>query len=119
MNKKYFMEKDPKKDPKIFLGHILESIAEIEKNTKKKTKEKFFNSVTIQDAVVRRLEIIGEAVKNLPSSLKRKHPDISWKNIAGTRDVLIHEYFGVDLDIVWDVVKNDIPKLKKQIKELL
>ena len=113
------MEKDSKKDPRIFLGHILESIAEIEKNIKKTTKEKFLNSVTIQDAIVRRLEIIGEAVKNLPSSLKRKHTDISWKNIAGTRDILIHEYFGVDLDIVWDVVKNDIPKLKKKIKELL
>lgn len=108
-----------KKDPKIFLGHILESISEIEKNTKNLSEDEFFDSVTIQDAVVRRLEIIGEAVKNLPLSFKNKHPEISWKKIAGMRDVLIHEYFGVDIDLVWKIVNKDIPQLKKQIAELL
>lgn len=108
-----------KKDPKIFLKHILESIGEIERNIKNMSEDKFFDSITIQDAVVRRLEIIGEAVKNLPLSFRNKHPKIAWKKIAGMRDVLIHEYFGVNIGLVWKVVNNDIPKLKKQIMELL
>jgi len=108
-----------KKDPEIFLKYILESIGEIERNIKNMLEDKFFDSVTIQDAVVRRLEIIGEAVKNLPFSFKNKHPEIAWKKIAGMRDVLIHEYFGVNIGLVWKVVNNDIPKLKKQIVELL
>lgn len=108
-----------KKDPEIFLEHILESIGEIEKNTKNLSEDEFFDLVTIQDAVVRRLEIIGEAVKNLPSSFKNKHLQIPWKKIAGMRDVLIYEYFGVDIDLVWKIVNKDIPKLKKQIIELL
>lgn len=108
-----------RKDPKIFLEHILESIGEIERNTKDMSEDKFFDSVTIQDAVVRRLEIIGEAVKNLPISFRKKYPKIAWKKIAGMRDVLIHEYFGVNIHLVWKVVNKDIPKLKKQISELL
>lgn len=108
-----------KKDPKIFLKHILESIGEIERNIKNMSEDKFFDSVTIQDAVVRRIEIIGEAVKNLPPSFKNKYPEIVWKKITGMRDVLIHEYFGVNIGLVWKVVNNDIPKLKKQIMKLL
>ncbi len=84
-----------KKDPKIFLKHILESIEQIEKNTKSFSEDEFSNSITIQDAVVRRLEIIGEAVKNLPRSFRNKNTKIPWKKIAGMRDVLIHEYFVV------------------------
>jgi len=108
-----------KKDPKIFLEHILESIGEIEKYTKNISKKRFFDSVMIQDAVVRRLEIIGEAVKNLPTSFKNRYPKIPWKKIAGTRDILIHEYFGVNVDLVWKIVNKNIPQLKKQISKLL
>lgn len=108
-----------KKDPKIFLKHILESIEQIEGNIKNLSEDKFFDSIPTQDAVVRRLEIIGEAVKNLPSSFRNKHSKIPWKKIAGLRDVLIHEYFGVDVDLVWKIANKDIPKLKKQIAELL
>ncbi len=108
-----------KKDPKIFLEHILESISEIEKNVKNMTENKFFDSVAIQDAVIRRLEIIGEAVKNLPPSFKNKRPKTPWKKIAGLRDILIHEYFGVDIHLVWQIANKDIPKLKKQISDLL
>ena len=107
-----------KKDPKIFLEHILESIGEIEKNTKNISEDEFLNLVTIQDAVTRRLEIIGEAVKNLPISFRNKHPKITWKKIAGLRDVLIHEYFGVDIDLIWKIAHKDIPKLKKQIDKI-
>lgn len=107
------------KDPKIFLKHILESIIEIERNVKNLTEDEFFDSITLQDAVIRRLEIIGEAVKNLPLSFRNKQPGIPWKKIAGMRDILIHEYFGVDADLVWKISKNDLPKFKKQISELL
>jgi uncharacterized protein with HEPN domain len=72
-----------KKDPLIFVEHILESIALIEKYIKETTKEEFLNSVQLQDSVIRRIEIIGEAVKNLPPEMKTKYPDISWKRIAG------------------------------------
>lgn len=72
-----------------------------------------------QYAIVRAIEIIGEAVKNLPSSFKSKHPSISWKEIIGTRDKIIHHYFGVDLDIIWDIVNKDIPDLKKKILKIM
>ena len=108
-----------KKDPKIFLSHILESIGEIEKNIKNMSENKFLNSVITQDAVVRRLEIIGEAVKNLPASFKKRYPEIPWKKVSGTRDILIHEYFGVNVNLVWKIVNKNIPQLKKQISKLL
>jgi uncharacterized protein with HEPN domain len=108
-----------KKDPKIFLEHILESIGEIENNIEGMSEVKFSKSITIQDATVRRLEIIGEAVRNIPDSFRKKHVKVPWKKIAGLRDVLIHEYFGVDMELVWKITNKDIPKLKKQIIHLL
>lgn len=108
-----------KKNLKIFLEHILESIIEIEKHTKNISSTEFLKMTIVQDATMRRLEIMGEAVKNLPDFFKNNHPYIPWKEIAGLRDVLIHEYFGVDLGLVWEVVKKDIPKFKKEIVELI
>ena len=110
---------ETKKDPEIFLKHILESIKEIEKYSKNIALEKFLKTTEKQDAIIRRLEVIGEAIKNVPPSYKDKYPSIAWKKVAGLRDVLIHEYFGVDLDMTWEIIKKDIPILKKQIKELL
>lgn len=104
-----------KKDPKIFIEHILESIARIEEYTEEITKDEFLSSGKIQDAVIRRIEVIGEAVKNIPDEIKQKYSNIPWRKIAGTRDILIHEYFGVDLELTWKVVKEDIPNLKKRI----
>ena len=108
-----------KKNPKILLEHIIDSILSIEEYTEKISKNDFKNDAKTQDAVIRKLEIIGEAVKNLPASFKNKNPEIPWKKIAGTRDVLIHEYFGVDVNMIWIVIKEDIPKLKKQIEKIL
>ncbi len=107
-----------KKDYNIFLEHILESIEEIEKNINGISESEFFELTTIQDATIRRLEIIGEAVKNLPNSFKKRHPEIAWKKIAGTRDILIHGYFGVDKKLVWRIAIIDIPKLKEEILKI-
>lgn len=73
----------------------------------------------IQDAVIRNLEVIGEAVKGLSESLRQANPDVPWKQVAGMRDVLIHHYFGVKLDTVWMVVIDHLPKLKQRVEELL
>jgi uncharacterized protein with HEPN domain len=108
-----------KKDPRIFLEHILESINEIEKYVKNMPERKFMDDMKTQDAVIRRIEIIGEATKNLSNDFKRKNPKIEWREMASMRNKLIHEYFGVDLDLVWFVVNNDVPKLKKQIIKIL
>ena len=82
-------------------------------------KASFFADRKTQDAVVRNLEIIGEATKRLSHSLKDAHPDISWKPIAGMRDKLIHDYFGINLQLVWDVVERDLPALRLKVSQLL
>ena len=107
------------KNAKILLLHVLESIERIEDFAKEVSQDKFLKSEIIQDAVLRRLGIIGEAVKNLPENFKKKHPKVEWKKIAGTRDILVHEYFGVDLKLTYKIIKKDIPKLKKNISEIL
>lgn len=104
---------------KVYLVDILSAIAKIERYSKDLDFSNFTNSELIVDGIVRNLEIIGEAVKNIPKTIKSKHKKIEWKKIAGLRDILIHEYFGVDPEILWDIVKNKIPDLKAQIKEII
>ena len=108
-----------KKDPLIFIKHILESIDKIEAFSKNLSKKTLSKNELKQYAIIRAIEVIGESVKNLPDSLKNKYPNIPWKEIAGTRDKMIHHYFGVDLNIVWDIVSKEIPKLKEDIKDIL
>ena len=81
--------------------------------------EMFIGDRKTQDAIIRNIEIVGEAVKNISETLKEKYPEIAWKEIAKTRDKLIHSYFGVDLDIVWDIINIDIPHLREQMKEII
>ena len=106
------------KNDLIFIEHILDSIRAIEKFSKNLKKEKLKSDRLRQSAVVREIEIIGEAVKNISESLKNKHREIEWKEIAGTRDKMIHHYFGIDLNIVWDIIKINLPDLKDKILKI-
>lgn len=108
-----------KKDYTVFLAHILDSIQLIEKYSKNATQAKFLKDPSLQDSIIRRLEIIGEAVKNIPSSIKNLYPEVPWKKIAGMRDILIHEYFDVDLLLTWKVVKHELPLIKKKLSKIL
>jgi len=108
-----------KKEPLILIEHILESIERIESYTKNLTKEKLIKNVKIQDAIIRRIEVIGEAAKNLPSDFRSKYAAVEWSDIIRTRDKITHHYFGVDLNIVWDIVKKDLSGLKKNIKDII
>lgn len=106
------------KDAKVFIEHILECVELIENYTINKREDEFLSSVQLQDSVIRRIEIIGEATKNIPGQIKEKYQEIPWKRIAGMRDMLIHEYFGIDLKLTWEVVKRDIPDFKKEILKI-
>lgn len=108
-----------KKDPRVFIGHIIESIELIEHYSEKLTTDTFKKDQALQDAIIRRLEIIGEATKNIPASFKASYTEIPWKQIAGIRDILIHEYFDVDLDLTWQVVKRELRPLKTKLQVLL
>ncbi len=103
---------------KAYLKDILEAISKIENYTKNISFNDFVRDELIKDAVVRNLEIIGEAVKNIPDDVKNKRPEVEWKKIAGLRDILIHAYFGIDDEIVWDVVKSRLLELKEKIAEI-
>lgn len=107
------------KEPRIFLEHILESILLIKQYTANLSKDEFVLSLQIQDAVIRRLEIVGEAVKNLPLEFRNTYPTIPWRQIAGMRDILIHEYFGVDLNLTWKTIQKDILGLEQTIKKII
>jgi len=107
------------RDYKVYLNDILKSIERIERYTKNLTQKDFVKKELVVDGVVRNLEIIGEAVKNIPKEIKDKYPNVEWKGIAGFRDVLIHGYFGVNLEIVWEIIVNKIPELKKGVKKIL
>lgn len=104
---------------RVYLDDIIESTERIEKYTNGISYEDFSGSSIYIDAVARNLEVIGEAVKNLPSEIKQKYPEIEWKKIAGMRDILIHEYFGIDSKIIWDIIVNKLPELKKSVKKIL
>ena len=107
------------KNPRVFLKHILESIDWIEKDINGLTEDQFMENVPIQDAVVRRFELIGEAVINLSEEYKDEHVDIEWHKAMAMINILSHGYFGVDLGIVWDTANKTLPEFKKQIESLL
>ena len=107
------------RDYRVYLDDILEAASRIQSYTSGLTQAQFSTDLKTLDAVVRNLEIIGEAIKKIPDEVRAKHPDVEWKKIAGLRDILIHEYFGIDTEIIWDVTQNKLPSLAGQIKKIL
>lgn len=103
----------------FFLEDILAAAAKIEKFTEGLSFEEFRNYEMAVDAVLRNLEVIGEAVKNIPDDLKNRHQEVEWKEAVGFRNVLAHDYFGIDLESVWDTLKKNIPVFKEHIIKVL
>lgn len=107
------------KEPIEFLKHIADECSYLLSLNENLSKEHFLDDETLKRAIVRSLEIIGEATKKIPADFKVKWSLIQWKNMAGMRDRLIHDYIGVNYSIVWDVFKNKIPELSSQIQSVL
>ena len=107
------------RDYRAYLDDVLEAIGNIEAFTAGLDYDGFVRDTKTVHAVIRDLEVVGEAVKKLPDDVRARRPDIEWKRIAGLRDVLIHDYFGIDHEIIWDVVQNKLPPLRSAIQDLL
>lgn len=107
------------RDFRLYLDDILEGIAQIREYTASMDFEGFARDRKTQDAVVRNIEIIGEAAARLPESVKSKTEDMEWRKIIGMRNILVHEYFGISLPIVWDIVQNKLKPLEAACKKLL
>ncbi|WHZ17591.1 MAG: DUF86 domain-containing protein [Nitrospira sp.] len=107
------------RDYKVYVDDILEAIAKIKRFTAGFDSETFSADEKTFDAVIRNLEVIGEAVKKIPEEFRNQYPAVEWKKIAGVRDMLIHEYFGIDVEIVWDIIQNKLPILESQIAKII
>jgi uncharacterized protein with HEPN domain len=107
------------RDFRLHLEDIIQAIAKIQRYTAGISFQQFSKDEKAVDAVVRNLEVIGEAVKRIPDEMRQKDQAIDWKKIAGLRDILIHEYFGIDTEIIWDIVQNKLPSLEQSIRGML
>ena len=105
--------------PLEYLRHILVEAEYLIDQAQRLSQDEFVQDETLKRAFVRSIEIIGEAAKKVPEDMRQKYPHLEWRAMAGMRDRLIHGYFGVDYDIVWDVVTSKVPKLKQEIEEIL
>jgi uncharacterized protein with HEPN domain len=106
------------KDDLVFIEHILDSINAIKEFSKGITINELTSNRLKRDAIVRNIEIIGEAIKNISKETKDRYNHVQWKDIVGARDKMIHNYLGIDYEIVWEIIKKDLPLLEKQIKEI-
>jgi uncharacterized protein with HEPN domain len=105
-------------DATVYLRHIADALARIAEYMPT-DREEFLRDFQRQDAVMRNLAVIGEAVKKVPESIRKRRPEVPWKDIAGMRDVLIHDYVSVDIELVWDTVQRDVPILRTAVEALL
>ena len=108
-----------KKDESVYLRHILDAFVQIEFYMDDVSHEEFLQNRLLQDGVIRQLEVMGEAARNLSDDLRNEYPQIPWRQMIGLRNRMAHAYFNVDLQIVWEIVRGDIPDLKEKIKRIL
>ena len=108
-----------KRDYVLFLEDILDALEKIENYTKNLSFTEFADNGMAVDAIIRNFEVIGEATKNVPEEIKEKYPEVEWKEAAGFRDVLIHDYFGIDLEAIWDTINKNLLFFKKHILKVL
>ncbi len=108
-----------KRDPCLFLTDILEAVGRIEEYIEGYDFERFVNDRKTVDAVLRNLEIIGEAARNIPDEVRERYPSVPWRRIVGLRNVVVHHYFGVDLSVVWVIVSSQLEELKEEIEKIV
>jgi uncharacterized protein with HEPN domain len=108
-----------KRDCKLFLKDIVSAMDSIDEFVSGLTIEEIRKDDKTASAVIRKFEVIGEATKHIPETLRRKHPEVPWKSMSGMRDRLVHAYFGVDYKLVWDAIKTEIPSLKPKLRKIL
>jgi len=108
-----------KKDDSVYLRHIMDAFVQIERYTDGVSHDDFMENRLLQDGVIRQLEVMGEAARNLTEDLRNEYPNIPWRQMIGLRNRMIHAYFNVNLQIIWEIIQGDIPNLKKDINYVL